>query len=65
MRTKIKEIINFFEHLCKRDVAASEVKNQFNNVIKRVQEESSNTSAQIFRQEIFRYPLNFKKAMTT
>lgn len=52
MRTINLEIINFSDHLCKPDVAASEVKKQFDNARKRVREESSYTSSQIFRQEM-------------
>ncbi|KAL4123194.1 hypothetical protein QTP88_015417 [Uroleucon formosanum] len=52
MRTKSLEIINFSDNLCKPDVAASEVKKQFDNARKRVREESSYTSSQIFRQEM-------------
>jgi len=52
MRTKNLEIINFSDYLCRPDVAASEVKNQFDNARKRVREESSYTSYQIFLQEM-------------
>ncbi|KAF0759758.1 MULE domain-containing protein [Aphis craccivora] len=48
MRTKNIEIINFSDHLCKPDVATSEVKKQFNNARKRVREESSYTASEIF-----------------